>query len=150
MPPVPKHPSARARTNKVAGARTLHAVVDAEVPDLPAGREWRPETADWWRDVWSSPMAPEYDGSDVHGLIHLALLVDDFWCATSAKERAALSSEIRLQRQCFGLTPIDRRRLQWEIDRGEEADAKTRRRREDSKPKPAQEVSEEDPRRLLA
>jgi hypothetical protein len=36
-----------------------------------------------------------------------------------------LAGEIRLQRLCFGLSPIDRRRLQWDIDRGDEAEAKT-------------------------
>jgi len=70
-------------------------------------------------------MAPEYDTSDVHGLVLLAVLVDDFWRDGSRE----LAAEIRLQRQCYGLTPIDRRRLQWEIDRGEEAEEKRQTRR---------------------
>jgi hypothetical protein len=120
MPALPKHPSTRARRNKVAGARTLQVVHDLEVPELPdeAGVDWHPMTASWWDDIWASPMAPEFDESDIHGLYLLASLVDAFWCEPSQ----ALAAEIRLQRQCFGLTPIDRRRLQWEIDRGEEAE----------------------------
>jgi hypothetical protein len=55
--------------------------------------------------------------------------------AESGRERAALSAEIRLQRQCFGLSPIDRRRLQWEIERTEEAQEKGRKRRTPPKPK---------------
>jgi hypothetical protein len=37
-----------------------------------------------------------------------------------------LAAEIRLQRQCFGLTPLDRRRLQWEIERAEAAERRDR------------------------
>jgi hypothetical protein len=74
------------------------------------------------------------------------VLEDDFWDADSARERTMLMAEIRLQRQCFGLTPIDRRRLQWEVDRGEAADEQTSRRRQARRPKAA----EEDPRQLLA
>lgn len=127
MPRLPKHPSTRARRNKVAGARTLTAVHDVETPDLPDFEdvEWHPMTLSWWEDIWASPMAPEFDDSDVHGLYALAMLVNAFWYEPST----GLAGEIRLQRQCFGLTPIDRRRLQWEIDRGEEAEQSSRRRR---------------------
>ena len=97
----------------------------------------------WWIDIWASPMAPEYDDSDRHGLFALAAMVDDYWQLEDAlnddptvemrmkllRLRSSLMSEIRQQRQCFGLTPIDRRRLQWEIDRGDEAESKTRKRK---------------------
>jgi hypothetical protein len=127
MPKLPKHPSTRARRNKVAGARTLSAVHDVETPELPAfdDVEWHPMTLSWWEDIWASPMAPEYDDSDIHGLYALAMLVNAFWYEPST----GLASEIRLQRQCFGLSPIDRRRLQWEIEQGERAEQSTRQRR---------------------
>ena len=151
MPPLPKHPSTRARRNKVAGARTLQAADDPEIPELPddAGTIWHPMTRSWWEDIWSSPMAPEFDESDVHGLFVLAMLVNAFWIEPSQ----ALAAEIRLQRQCFGLTPIDRRRLQWEIDRGEAAEQQTTQRRQEAKPKAAGSKSRakaSDPRALLA
>jgi len=151
MPPLPKHPSTRARRNKVAGARTLQAVDNPEIPELPedAGTVWHPLTRSWWEDIWSSPMAPEFDESDLHGLFVLAMLVNAFWIQPSQ----ALAAEIRLQRQCFGLTPIDRRRLQWEIDRGEQAEQSTQTRRNAAKPKPASSASSkkrQDPRELLA
>ena len=138
MPRMPKHPSTRARRNKVAGARTLTAVHDVETPELPEFEdfEWHPMTLSWWEDIWASPMAPEYDDSDVHGLFMLAMLVDQYWTQPSA----AVAGEIRLQRQCFGLTPIDRRRLQWEIDRGEEAEQATRQRRNERTVSPADEM----------
>lgn len=131
MPRLPKHPSTRARRNKVAGARTLSAVHDVETPELPAfdDVEWHPMTVSWWEDIWASPMAPEYDDSDVHGLYALAMLVNAFWYGPST----GLASEIRLQRQCFGLSPIDRRRLQWEIDQGEKAEQSTRQRRNEQR-----------------
>lgn len=74
-------------------------------------------------------MAPEYDDSDRHGLYRLAVLVDDFWTADNATARMRLSAEIRMQGQLYGITPLDRRRLQWEIDRGEAAEEKTRKRK---------------------
>ena len=72
-------------------------------------------------------MAGEYDPSDIHGLAMLADLYDVYWSLPPEKAitKKELAGEIRLQRQCFGLSPIDRRRLQWEIDRGDEAAAKT-------------------------
>jgi hypothetical protein len=133
-----------ARRNKSATRSTLSADHNVQAPVLPEG-EWHPQTLQWWSDVWASPMAPEYDDSDRHGLFALARLVDDFWTAETARERAALSAEIRLQRQCFGLTPIDRRRLQWEIERTEEAQDKGRKRRT---PAPKGEAKP-DPRSVL-
>lgn len=147
MPPTPKHPSVRARRNKTSTSATLQVVHDVVAPPLPAGRAWTWETESWWRDVWASPMAPEYDSSDRHGLFALAALVDDFWSADSPRDRAALASEIRLQRQCFGLTPMDRRRLQWEIERTEEAQDRGERRRA-AAPKP-QPTGGADPRDAL-
>lgn len=144
MGPAPKTASARQRTNRVAGARTLSAVHDVAAPKLPAGQSWHRQTKAWWKDIWASPMAPEFEASDVHGLFLLAVLVDAFWVEPSKE----LAAEIRLQRQCFGLSPIDRRRLQWEIERAEEAESRTRKRRNDAVPRA--EVGEADPRRLLA
>lgn len=143
--PIPKPASTRQRRNKASTHRQLEVVHDVEAPKLPAGTKWHKQTREWWRDVWASPMAPEYDDSDIHGLFMLAVLVDAYWQDPSPK----LAAEIRLQRQCFGLTPIDRRRLQWEIDRGDSAAQKTRKRREAVAPKP-EAVPEVDPRQLLA
>lgn len=146
MPPTPKHPSVRARTNRTSTSATLSLVHNVKTPDLPErDSAWHRVTLTWWADVWASPMAPEYDSSDRHGLFVLAALVDDYWSAESARERSILAAEIRLQRQCFGLTPIDRRRLQWEIERSEEAQDKGRKRRAPAK----SEDAGEDPRGFL-
>jgi hypothetical protein len=130
--PGPLPARAAARRNRPATAATLLPGGRARRrPRLPNREDgWHELTIAWWRDVWASPMAPEYDDSDVHGLLLLAVLVDQFWRVPSKE----LAAEIRLQRQCYGLTPIDRRRLQWTIERADDAKDRASRRR----PKPAE------------
>lgn len=123
--PAPKHPATRRRKNRASTAAQLPtAVPDAAPPELPDAREWHPQTVGWWQDVFVSPMASEFLDADVHGLVRLAVLVEDYWRADTPTARRNLLAEIRLQSQCFGLTPIDRRRLQWEVERGEHAKRK--------------------------
>ncbi len=147
--PLPKPTALRQRTNRTATRAILSAETGTRrrAPLLPdrtdadgAPREWHRLTVLWWRDVWRSPMAPEFLQADIHGLYLLAELVDQFW-VTPNKELAA---EIRLQRQCFGLSPIDRLRLQWEVERVEAAT------RKQQPPQPMQPTAtEDDPRQYL-
>lgn len=128
MPAQKKDPSVRARRNKASTAAKLPAagpVAKADRPELPDGRDWHKLTLEWWADLWASPMAGEYHESDRHGLFILAALVDAFWTEPSQ----ALAAEIRLQRQAFGLTPYDRRRLEWTIESVDEAKDRGRQRR---------------------
>lgn len=153
MPAMPKQNPAR--RNKSATRATLSREHDVKMPPLPE-REFRsddgiPEVTDWhdltmawWADIWASPMAPEFEISDMHGLYVLAVLVDEFWRSPST----ALAAEIRLQRMAFGLTPIDRRRLQWEIERVDEAQDQGERRRAARKEQAAKEPKP-DPRSVL-
>lgn len=127
-----KHPSARARRNTAATAARLATDLKVPRPDLPPRYndegekvEWRPQTLAWWEDLWDAPMAAEYHPSDKHALFVLATLMDEFWAFPSPK----LASEIRLQRQAFGLTPYDRRRLEWTIETAEDAKERGTRRR---------------------
>lgn len=143
MAATPKPAGMRQRRNRVSTSAKLSADPKLKAPALP-DRPWHPMTLAWWRDVWSSPMAPEYDESDRHGLFMMAVLVDEFWLGPTKD----LASEIRLQRQAFGLSPIDRRRLQWEIDRGDEANERTRKRRAKPEPKAAS-GGPADPRSIL-
>lgn len=62
-------------------------------------------------------MAAEYHPSDKHALFLLAVLMDAFW----VKPSQSLAAEIRQQRMAFGLTPYDRRRLEWTIESAEQA-----------------------------
>ena len=126
-----KHPSARRRRNRVSTAAKLYEVEPGtvEIPDLPPRRVWHPETLDRWESLFESPMAPEFTASDLYNLYDLAELWDDYRLATDPDERIKLSKEIRIKGQAFGLTPLDRRRLSWEIDKGEQAEIATRARR---------------------
>jgi hypothetical protein len=141
MPPLPKRNPAR--RNKSTTRSTLSRDHDVEVPALPGEADMHPMTVSWWVDIWQSPMAPEFEKSDIHGLYILAALIDSFW-TTPTRE---IAGEIRLQRQAFGLTPIDRRRLQWEIERTDEAQEKGERRRA-ARPKPEADPAK-DPRTVL-
>jgi hypothetical protein len=136
MGPAPNPASGRSAYRKKKGSGAfLSRDVEVEAPDLPEiDRDWHPLVLEWWEDVWDSPMAQEYDASDVHGLYALALVVDDFWKAESISARKEASQEIRLQGLRFGLSPLDRRRLQWEIEKAEDAQnrAKKRKAREEA------------------
>lgn len=148
--PLPKDPALRRRTNKPA-TRAVLCGWKRRVPPLPklnegeaAPRMWHALTRAWWRDVWRSPMASAFLTQDLHGLYILARLVDDFWTHPSKE----LAAEIRLQRQCFGLTPIDRRRLDWQVEEDGTEDAKRAFPAAAAAPPPACEPIE-DPRKLL-
>jgi hypothetical protein len=78
---------------------------------------WNTLTVGWWRRLWSSPMAGEFIESDIDPLYTLASLKDEFWTRSPGDPK--LAAEIRQQEARFGLTPLDRRRLEWEIQQEE-------------------------------
>lgn len=81
--------------------------------------EWHAMARAWWNVVWDSPMArEEWIDADVPNLLILVSLVDDFW-RTGDK---AVAAEIRQQSREFGISPMSRRTLQWEIKRIEAAE----------------------------
>jgi hypothetical protein len=114
--PVPKPPELRQRRNKTSTRATLVVLETKrkERPELPAG-DWSVLTKRWWTNVWASPMAEEYLEADHHGLILLAHLIEQYW----RDPKVTLAAEIRAQEARFGLSPIDRRRLQGEVKRVE-------------------------------
>lgn len=118
----PKSPATRQRRNRTSTVAELPApdeVSDREVPVLPPradGKQWDLRVLDWWNTVWRSPMAVEFLEADMKGsLFLLADLHQIRWTATNAGDLIEVSKEIRLQEQRFGLSPIDRRRLQWSV-----------------------------------
>ena len=113
--PLPKATGQRRRRNTTTGARSLRPDSTTTAPKLPFTVS--EPTKLWWEDVWRSPMAVEYEPSDVHGLFLLADLVDSFWTSSDAGVKAKLATEIRLQGQRYGLSPIDRKRLAWDVAR---------------------------------
>lgn len=141
--PPPKNTGVRARKNK-ASTRAILTEPDenVEIPELPAltvevtnadgvtftiERKWHPLTIQWWQAIWPSPMAAEWHSSDVFGLYALAMLYDKVF---KSGGNAAAHAEMRLGRAPYGLTPIDRRRLEWTIESADKAQAEGDKRRE--------------------
>ena len=116
--PLPKDPEQRHRRNKAATAATLREPDPGEVciPNLPIELfpDDKPHDAvvRWWYAIWSSPMAGNWLPSDLEGLCLLAVLRHRFFDHPSA----TLAGEIRQQESRFGLSPLDRRRLEWRIE----------------------------------
>jgi hypothetical protein len=111
-----------------------------KLPPLPVKGKWHPRAVEFWQAVWKSPMAGEYIEADVPGLQRMAVLVHQFWTAPSV----ALSAELRLLSMQFGTAPIDRRRLEWQITKAEDAAGSAEHKRTRRA-----KVVEHDPRALL-
>lgn len=147
---IPKPAHMRQHRHKAATRATLPSPEVAarnKVPVLPprerSSERWHEKVVQWWDSVWRSPMAQEFLDSDVRGGLYLlAELYQALW-AGEQKDVAKVAAEIRQQEVRFGLSPIDRRRLQWEIERGDQADERTQRRRS------LRDVEGKDPREVL-
>jgi hypothetical protein len=111
--PAPKDPSVVQRRNRASTATTLSGR-NGRQPRIPINHAHR-MTREWWTNVWASPMAGQYTDADRDGLAQLCMLVEDFWTAEDSRGRLAAAAEIRMQGVRFGLSPIDRRRLQWTL-----------------------------------
>jgi len=114
MPPAPKPAATRQRLNRATSAATLVAPAIARAA-LPERTDWHDLTLAWWSTIWASPMVGEWVDADVPGLILLADLVNRYWMDGDPK----IAAEIRLQQREFGLSPLSRRSLQWEVKRVE-------------------------------
>jgi len=112
--PVPKPPGQRRRRNKAVKAEQLPAISAKATPILPDSDGLLERTREWWKTVWSSPMAAVFLEADVAALARLASLVNRVHRGESS---ARLLGEIRALEDRFGLSPLARRRLQWEVDR---------------------------------
>jgi hypothetical protein len=137
MPPLPKPAHLRQRRNRDVTRATLPSVKQAaqnKVPPLykreKSTERWHARVVAWWGAVWRSPMASEWLEADVLGLVYrTAELQQDFWTASDATGRIAVETRIDKNEERLGLSPIDRRRLQWEVEKGEQAEERIERRR---------------------
>lgn len=149
--PNPKDPATRERRNKSSTKAVLSLVVDHEVPPMPKAEdwishptingqpvgpgadkaiEWSPVVLKWWKTIWSSPMSNEYHDSDTVQL-HLACFylhqtVNPF---LKMAERLQASKAHEACVKNFGLSPMSRRALQWEIARVTAADLENEKRK---------------------
>ena len=158
MPAHKKHATARARRNVAATATTLRVVDPEEVAQIvvpplrPARRPhpsdpetqvgWLTITRDWWQELWRSPMSSEYADADIYQLYALAAIMDNFFRAPTA----ALAGELRQARAAFGLTPYDRRKLEWTIEEAEDRKDRGARRRREAESRAVPEGPVVDPR----
>lgn len=147
---LPKSPETRQRRNRTTTAATfaLDENRGNKVPPLPkrekSTERWHPNVLTWWKSVWQSPMASEFLDTEMRGALYLlAELYQRRWTADTTSDLVNVAKEIRLQETRFGLSPIDRRRLQWEIEKAEDAAERSEKRRA-KKPDPAK-----DPRDVL-
>jgi hypothetical protein len=147
--PAPKDASVRARANKASTKATLYAIEgEVTIPPMPAAEHyvpcpfpessefyyeafWYPAVEQWWIDIWSSPMSSEFSESDMHGLyMGCMFLQETINPRNKATERAAFATKLEQINRNYGLNPMARRSLQWEIDRGDEATDRTDKRRQ--------------------
>ena len=151
--PVPKPSHLRQRRNRVPTHAVLPSAEEAarnDVPPLPFRPKilgkWHPMVIEWWEAIWRSPMAGEFLDADMRGGLYLlAELYQRRWLSEETKEIREIAAEIRLQEVRFGLSPIDRSRLQWEVEKGESAVEKTQTRRQRQVPS----NKAKDPRNVL-
>ena len=116
--PPPKPASQRRRRNKAPAVVKLANRQPGKPPSLPKG--FSPAARKWWATVWASPMAVLWLEADVPSLVRLAALVE---LADSGEMAPQVLAEIRQLEDRFGLSPLARRRLQWELEQGAEAEA---------------------------
>lgn len=116
--PPAKDPSVRARRNKTSTRTVLEKPDQSSVivPPLPQSIEWYPEVLEWWTGLWGSEPRKEWIDAEIH-LLYVAarlyqMMLDPDTKATAAK---ALAGEFRQIQVQFGLTPMARRTLQWEV-----------------------------------
>jgi hypothetical protein len=113
--PPPKPSKQRRRRNKAPAVVKLRPDSrELKPPALPSG--FSPSAHAWWETIWSSPMAAVYLEADVPALVRLAGLVDR---VDSGEATSRVLSEIRALEDRFGLSPLARRRLQWELEQVE-------------------------------
>lgn len=143
--PAPKPAHLRQRTNSKPVTQ-IEAPTGGDVPEIPNpdGRQWHPLTVAAWGHAWASPMASQWIETDVDALGRLALL----WDALYSGSILAMS-EIRLQEQRFGLSPLDRSRLQWEVSKAEEVNEKSQQRKARMAAANDRRTGTHDPRRGL-
>jgi hypothetical protein len=72
-----------------------------------------PATREWWKIVWASPMATIWLDADVPALVRLANMID---LVNQGSTKGDVIRGIMALEDRFGLSPLSRRRLQWEVD----------------------------------
>lgn len=120
--PLPKDATIKVRkprksTRALLPAESRPVVTPPKLPAHPAKEKWHALVVKFWADVWRSPMSNEYLEADVHGLFRMAVLTQAFITHPTVQ----VSAELRQLSMSYGLSPIDRRRLEWTVAKTAEA-----------------------------
>ena len=67
-------------------------------------------TQAWWRAIWRSPMATQWNESHVPALLELAILRDQLMAGETK-----VAAEVRIRSDGFGLTPAGLQQRRWMI-----------------------------------
>jgi hypothetical protein len=90
----------------------------SELVEKRVEKDWHPEAMELWVEVWTSPMADEYQGGDYAAVRRLMLIEQALWEAAERGKTVGLATltaeATRLSKQ-LGLTPMARRSLQWTV-----------------------------------
>ena len=110
--PVPKPKNQRRNRNpKLAGdwVQLPKEGYQGRIPSV-AGLRLNRDSQRWWRKIWRSPMATQWNEGDVPALKELAMLRERLMDG-----KISVAAEVRLRSDLFGLTPAGRQARRWMI-----------------------------------
>lgn len=115
---IPKPASQRRRRNAAPPTTKIDPAAQVKAPPLPPGMGER--AAELWVEAWSDPVAVVWETCDRPALARL--------CRFRAEEEAGTAGGVMLAQitaleDRLGLSPMARRRLQYEIDKAAGATA---------------------------
>ena len=115
---TPKHPSQRRRRNAEPATKKIDATTKIAAPALPPGMNER--AAELWAELWSEPVAAVWESCD-HGAV--SRLCRFRAAEESGEAGGVMLAQITALEDRLGLSPMARRRLQYEIDKAAGATA---------------------------
>jgi hypothetical protein len=112
--PLPKPPEQRRRRNRTSftGVDLPASGRPEPAPKLPNWRDWDRRTLKWWRNLWSSPPATQWDPSGPTLWVY-AVLMD--MLITEQYPAHRLSPELRAWEDRYGLSPKALATLRWQV-----------------------------------
>lgn len=113
MPTPPKPPGQRRRRNKDAPQWTALDGKKRKAPPMPGGAKATSAARSYWKTLWESPMAGMYQEADKFPIARAAAL---HAVALSGEATGAELAELRQLEAALGITPLARRKLQWEVE----------------------------------
>ena len=108
--PKPKN-QRRNRNPKLAGdwVQLPKEGYQGRIPSV-AGLGLNRDSQQWWRKIWRTPMATQWNEGDVPALKELAMLRERF-----LDGQISVAAEVRLRSDQFGLTPAGRQGRRWMV-----------------------------------